>query len=326
MSCGCKNCRENNSRLKHNIVLFLNVYDHMMAFHPIYVHELPDNHRFPMEKYDLLPRQLIHEGTIDQNQFFTPESIQNIHVEAVHCSDYLLRLRNLDITKKEQRTSGFIHNETLIKREWTIMEGTRMAAELAIEKNICFNIAGGTHHAFLDRGEGFCLLNDQVIAAHWLLNQKLVNKILILDLDVHQGNGSAALCNKNDSIFTFSMHGKNNYPLRKELSDVDIELEDGTKDAAYLYQLKEGLDKIMKHFDPEFIFYQAGVDVLESDKLGRLSLSIDACKERDSIVFDLSKQLEVPIVTTMGGGYSKEINTIVEAHANTYRCGYDIRS
>ncbi len=298
----------------------------MIAFHPIYIHELPENHRFPMEKYDLLPRQLIHEGTIEQRQFFAPESINNIHVEAVHSVDYLKRLRNLELTKKEQRTSGFIHNETLIKREWTIMEGTRMAAELAIKNNICFNIAGGTHHAFLDRGEGFCLLNDQVIAAHWLLTQKKVNKILILDLDVHQGNGTAALCTNQDNIFTFSMHGKNNYPLRKEQSDIDIELEDGIKDAKYLHQLKRGIEDVMNCFQPEFIFYQAGVDVLESDKLGRLNLSLEGCKERDAVVFDLSRQLDVPIVTTMGGGYSKEINTIVEAHANTYRCGYDIRS
>ena len=298
----------------------------MIAFHPIYVHELPENHRFPMEKYDLLPRQLVYEGTINQNQFFAPGSIQNIHVEAVHCSDYLKRLRNLDISKKEQRTSGFIHNESLIKREWTIMEGTRKAAELAMDANICFNIAGGTHHAFFDRGEGFCLLNDQVIAADWLIKEKKVNKILILDLDVHQGNGTASLCSNRDNIFTFSIHGKNNYPLRKEASDIDIELEDATKDAEYLYQLKQGLEGIVKCFEPEFIFYQAGVDVLESDKLGRLSLSLEGCKERDATVFDFSKQLDLPIVTTMGGGYSKEINTIVEAHANTYRCGYDIRS
>ena len=298
----------------------------MIAFHPIYVHELPENHRFPMEKYDLLPRQLIHEGTIEQSQFFVPDSIEKVHIEAVHCCDYLRRLVNLETSKKEQRISGFVHNETLIKREWTIMEGTRKAAELAMENNICFNIAGGTHHAFSNRGEGFCLLNDQVIAAQWLLKQKKVNKVLILDLDVHQGNGSAAMCSKEDHIFTFSMHGKNNYPLRKEDSDMDIELEDGIKDAAYLYQLKEGLDHITKCFDPEFIFYQAGVDVLESDKLGRLNLSLDGCKERDIIVFDFSKQLDVPIVTTMGGGSSKEINTIVEAHANTYRSAYDIRS
>ena len=298
----------------------------MIAFHPIYVHELPENHRFPMEKYDLLPRQLIHEGTIEQNQFFVPDSIEKVHIEAVHCCDYLRRLVNLETSKKEQRISGFVHNETLIKREWTIMEGTRKAAELAMENNICFNIAGGTHHAFSNRGEGFCLLNDQVIAAQWLLKQKKVNKVLILDLDVHQGNGSAAMCSQEDHIFTFSMHGKNNYPLRKEDSDMDIELEDGIKDAAYLYQLKEGLDHITKCFEPEFIFYQAGVDVLESDKLGRLNLSLDGCKERDNIVFDFSKQLDVPIVTTMGGGYSKEINTIVEAHANTYRSAYDIRS
>tara|TARA_B100001287_G_C22639146_1_gene509171 strand:+ start:101 stop:940 length:840 start_codon:yes stop_codon:yes gene_type:complete len=279
-----------------------------------------------MEKYDLLPKQLLHEGTILEEDLMAPKVIENSILERVHCLQYLDDLKNLKISPKAQRQSGFVHSNQLIHREWTIMEGTRMAAEFALQNNIAFNIAGGTHHAFYDRGEGFCLLNDHVIAAQWLLDNKLVSKVLIIDLDVHQGNGTAALCTNNNDIYTFSMHGKNNYPLRKEQSDIDIELEDATKDTKYLYELKKGLEEVMKHFDPEFIFYQAGVDVLESDKLGRLGLTLNGCKERDHIVFDFSKQLDLPIITTMGGGYSQEIKTIVEAHANTFRYGCNIRS
>lgn len=298
----------------------------MIAFHPIYVHELPENHRFPMDKYDLLPRQLLHEGTATKDDFFTPKVIADKHVADVHCTDYVRRLKQLELNKKEQRTSGFVHSEKLIQREHIIMEGTRMAAEKALQSSIAFNIAGGTHHAFYDRGEGFCLLNDQVIAAKWLLKENHVQRILILDLDVHQGNGTAALCKDESQIFTVSMHGKNNYPLHKEQSNIDVEVEDGIKDLEYLYLLEQNIEKVMATFKPEFIFFQSGVDVLQSDKLGRLGLSLDGCKKRDKLVFDFSRQLDVPIVASMGGGYSQEINTIVEAHANTYRCGYDIRS
>ena len=298
----------------------------MIAFHPIYVHEIPENHRFPMGKYDLLPRQLHHEGTVQKDDFFEPKQIFKDHVNHVHCPIYLDRLERLEISKKEQRVSGFIHTEALIAREHTIMEGTRMAAEKALSGGFAFNIAGGTHHAFYDRGEGFCLLNDQVIAAKWLLRAQTVKRILILDLDVHQGNGTAALCQGNNDIFSFSMHGKNNYPLHKQSSDRDIEINDGVKDAEYLYLLEKNIDDIGRVFNPDFIFYQAGVDVLETDKLGRLNLSLEGCKKRDELVFEFSKQLNVPIVTTMGGGYSKEINTIVEAHANTFRSAFDLRS
>lgn len=298
----------------------------MIAFHPIYIHQLPENHRFPMDKYDLLPRQLLHEGTATKDDFFTPKVIADKHVADVHCTDYVRRLKQLELNKKEQRTSGFVHSEKLIQREHIIMEGTRMAAEKALQSSIAFNIAGGTHHAFYDRGEGFCLLNDQVIAAKWLLKENHVQRILILDLDVHQGNGTAALCKDESQIFTVSMHGKNNYPLHKEQSNIDIEVEDGIKDLEYLYLLEQNIEKVMATFKPEFIFFQSGVDVLQSDKLGRLGLSLDGCKKRDKLVFDFSRQLDVPIVASMGGGYSQEINTIVEAHANTYRCGYDIRS
>jgi acetoin utilization deacetylase AcuC-like enzyme len=199
------------------------------------------------------------------------------------------------------------------------MEGTVRAAEMALTKKIGFNIAGGTHHAFADRGEGFCLLNDQVIASNFLLNTHGLNKILIIDLDVHQGNGTAALAQKDERIFTFSMHGRNNYPLQKEQSDVDVELEDGIQDKEYLALLANNLDDILNKFEPDFVFYQCGVDILATDKLGKLAVTMNGCRERDRFVFDRIRQIGVPVVCTMGGGYSPQIKDIVEAHAQTFR-------
>jgi acetoin utilization deacetylase AcuC-like enzyme len=279
-----------------------------------------------MDKYDLLPRQLMYEGTIDKNDIIVPKPINQELINNIHCKNYLNDLQALKISAKQQRQSGFVHSAQLIQRELTIMEGTRMAAESALKGSISFNIAGGTHHAFFNRGEGFCLLNDQVIAANWLLNNTDIQQILIIDLDVHQGNGTAAMCNGDERIFTFSMHGKNNYPLHKEKSNTDVELENGTKDQEYLSKLKIELNAIGNMLKPDFIFYQCGVDVLETDKLGKLSLSMNGCKKRDEIVFDFSKQLNVPITCTMGGGYSREIKTIIEAHSNTFRVGLNFRT
>ncbi len=290
-----------------------------VAFHPNYVHPLPENHRFPMEKYDLLPKQLIHEGTLEEVNFFEPSSIADKHVVAIHSSAYFSKLCNLELSAKEERATGFHHSQSLIDREKTIMEGTRLGAELALKTGAAMNIAGGTHHAFTNRGEGFCLLNDQAIAANWLIQDGKAQKVLIIDLDVHQGNGTAEIFKDNSSVFTFSMHGKNNYPLHKELSDLDVELEDATSDNEFLYLLNKSIDEVLKQFTPDFIFYQCGVDVLATDKLGRLGLSLNGCKERDKVVFNTVRQLNVPVVCSMGGGYSQEIKTIVEAHANTFR-------
>jgi acetoin utilization deacetylase AcuC-like enzyme len=200
-----------------------------------------------------------------------------------------------------------------------IMEGTRKCVEYALEDGISMNIAGGTHHAFYDRGEGFCLLNDQAIAAKWFLKEYPEKKVLIVDLDVHQGNGTASIFETDQRVFTFSMHGRNNYPLKKEHSDLDIELEDGTDDDTYLYQLAHSLDSILSGFTPDLVFYQCGVDVIGSDKLGKLGLTIQGCKMRDRMVFETARTLSVPVVCSMGGGYSRDIRDIIEAHANTFR-------
>jgi acetoin utilization deacetylase AcuC-like enzyme len=291
-----------------------------VAFDKTYAHPLPENHRFPMEKYDLLPKQLLLEGTLEENHFFIPGFLNPQFALDVHDENYLDRLNALELTAREQRVSGFPHSIPLIEREYKIMEGTRMCAQLAKKSNgVAFNIAGGTHHAFSNRAEGFCLLNDQAIAARWLLNQNLANQILIIDLDVHQGNGTAEIFKNESKVFTFSMHGDHNYPLHKEKSDLDIPLFDGTTDEVYLNLLVENLEIILGKITPDFIFYQSGVDILGTDKLGRLNITLDGCKKRDEIVFQLVKQLNIPAVCSMGGGYSPDIKTIIEAHANTFR-------
>jgi acetoin utilization deacetylase AcuC-like enzyme len=277
-----------------------------------------------MEKYNLLPQQLIYEGTIESKQLHCPSIIKDDNILLTHNKDYLQKLNSLNLSQAEVRRTGFPLNLKLIEREKTIMQGTIDATIFALNDGIAFNVAGGTHHAFSDRGEGFCLLNDLAIAANYLLKNKLAKQILIVDLDVHQGNGTAHIFNSISSVFTFSMHGVKNYPLHKEKSDLDIELEDGTDDKTYLALLEYHLEAIIKMISPDFIFYQAGVDILNEDKLGRLAVSLAGCKQRDSFVLNLCKKNAIPIAITMGGGYAPHIKTIVEAHANTYRLARDM--
>jgi len=186
------------------------------------------------------------------------------------------------------------------------------------------NIAGGTHHAYTNRGEAFCLLNDQAIGARYLQQKGLVKKVLIVDLDVHQGNGTAEIFQNDTSVFTFSMHGKNNYPFKKEQSDLDIALENGTDDNTYLSILKNTLPNLIENHRPDFIYYLCGIDVIASDKLGKLGLSINGCKARDRFVLETCKNYNIPLMCSMGGGYSSDIKTIVEAHANTFRLAQNI--
>ncbi|MBT8296374.1 MAG: histone deacetylase, partial [Gramella sp.] len=237
-----------------------------IAYHPIYKHPLPEGHRFPMEKYDLLPKQLLHEGTCEEANFFEPGFPDGSHILNVHEEDYFIRLKNLELTKKEIRVSGFPLSQALVDREQIIADGTIKACHFAQENGISMNIAGGTHHAYTNRAEAFCLLNDQAIGARYLQEKELAKKILIVDLDVHQGNGTAEIFQNDQSVFTFSMHGKGNYPFRKERSDLDIELPDGTGDKEYLEKLKATLPELIEETRPDFIFYLCGVDILETDK------------------------------------------------------------
>ncbi len=295
-----------------------------VANHSLYKHPLPKGHRFPMEKYELLPLQLLHEGIIDKDNFFEPLKIKLEDILAVHTEEYWLKLKNLNLSKKEIRVTGFPLSKQLIEREMLIAQGTIDASLFALKYGCAMNIAGGTHHAFTDRGEGFCLLNDQAIAAQFLINQKLAKKILIIDLDVHQGNGTAEIFRNNNKVFTFSMHGEKNYPFKKEFSDLDVPLTNGIRDDEYLSLLNFHVSKLLNDVQPDFVFYLSGVDILETDKLGKLSISIEGCKKRDEYILNNCKINNIPVVCSMGGGYSEEIKHIVNAHANTYRVANEI--
>ena len=295
-----------------------------IAFHSIYKHPLPEGHRFPMEKYDLLPQQLLYEGTCSKDNFFEPQIPNNKHFFSVHDPDYFFDLLNLRLSQKAARKIGFPLSEALIEREMMIADGTMKASEFAVQHGISMNIAGGTHHAFSNRGEAFCLLNDQAIGAKYLQNNHLATKILIVDLDVHQGNGTAEIFQNDETVFTFSMHGKSNYPFQKENSDLDIALENNTNDARYLEILKDILPQLIHQEKPDFIYYLCGVDVIESDKLGKLSLTIEGCKERDRFVLQTCFDQKIPVMCSMGWGYSPDIKTIVEAHTNTFRLAQEI--
>ncbi len=295
-----------------------------IAFHSSYIQPLPEGHRFPMEKYDLIPGQLLHEGTATQDDFFAPEECIDDIVCLTHTRDYVNALHNLSLTAREQRVIGFPQDAALMQREFRIAQGTIDCILKAENTGVAMNIAGGTHHAFAGHGEGFCMLNDQAIAANYLLHHENANQILIIDLDVHQGNGTAKIFENNNAVYTFSMHGAGNYPFRKEKSDRDIGLPVGITDNDYLALLEKNLTEIFNEVKPSHCFYLSGVDVLSTDRFGKLGLSIDGCKQRDIMVLKTLNEKNIPCAVSMGGGYSPDVRTIVEAHCNTFRAAKDI--
>ncbi|QLE00758.1 histone deacetylase [Galbibacter sp. BG1] len=295
-----------------------------IAYHPIYQHPLPEGHRFPMIKYDLLPKQLLHEGVCTKENFFEPSLPSDDDILRVHTAEYYEDLKNQSLKPSAARKIGFPISEELVKREVIIADGTMKGCLHALENGISMNIAGGTHHAYSNHGEAFCLLNDQAIAARYLQQQKLAKKVLMVDLDVHQGNGTAEIFERDNSVFTFSVHGKNNYPFKKEQSDLDIALDDNCGDEEYLSILNKELPKLINAQKPDFIFYLCGVDVIKGDKLGRLGLTIDGCKKRDELVLSLCQKLDIPVQCSMGGGYSPDIKTIVNAHTNTFKVAQEL--
>jgi len=272
-----------------------------------------------MQKYALLPQQLLHEGIAEPTDFHMPSKVSLETLCLAHTADYVHKFVHLQLSHKEALPIGFVQNQQLVDRELTLVQGTIEAALWALRTaEVGFNIAGGTHHAFSDRGEGFCMLNDQAVAAAYLLAHTAVRKVLIIDLDVHQGNGTAEIFRHDPRVFTFSMHAEGNYPFVKEQSDRDIALPTGTTDAAYLSVLTSVLPEIITTHQPDFVFYQSGVDVLSSDKLGKLSLSVQGCADRDRFVFNLCRQYHLPVQCSMGGGYSPQLSAILRAHTNTF--------
>jgi acetoin utilization deacetylase AcuC-like enzyme len=295
-----------------------------IAWDPIYAHPLPEGHRFPMLKYELIPGQLLHEGTIESANLFSPSPCPDEVILLTHTSEYLAKLKNQSLSAREQRHIGFPQSPMLTMRELTITQGTIDCCHFAMKYGIAMNVAGGTHHAFADHGEGFCLLNDFAVAANYLLKDGLAKQILIIDLDVHQGNGTAKIFQDHPSVFTFSMHGRHNYPFHKEKSDWDIELEDGTSDELYLQLLQHALKELPGKLQPDFVFYLSGVDILDTDKFGKLKVSVAGCKERDEMVFKWLIENKLPCAVSMGGGYSADIKIIAEAHCNTFRSAIDL--
>ncbi|WP_018343520.1 histone deacetylase family protein [Cytophaga aurantiaca] len=295
-----------------------------IAFHPAYNHPVPEGHRFPMLKYDLIAEQLLYEGTITESNLFTPLKILQTDLLRSHDASYVHALNTLSLSSSAIRKTGFELTHELVTREEIIMQGTIDAAVYAMNNGIGMNIAGGTHHAYKAHGEGFCLYNDIILAADYLLAHKLAKQVLVVDLDVHQGNGTAKMAEGNAAIFTFSMHGASNYPAHKEQSDLDVALPDKTADEAYLKILKETLPRLIDQVQPDHIFFQSGVDVLATDKLGKLSLTREGCKERDRYVLNQCKQNKIPVTISLGGGYSESIIDIVEAHCNTFRLAQEL--
>jgi acetoin utilization deacetylase AcuC-like enzyme len=290
-----------------------------IAYHPIYAHPLPEGHRFPMLKYELIPGQLLHEGSITKENIFAPELCPDDIILLTHEAAWLQKLQQQSLSAQEQRRIGFPQSPELTQRELMITQGTIDCCHYAMQNGVAMNVAGGTHHAFANRGEGFCMLNDMAIAANYLLHNKLAKKIIIIDLDVHQGNGTAKIFENDNRVFTFSMHGQHNYPFHKEKSDLDIPLLDGTDEATYLGILKDTLPALLKTVQPDFAFYLSGVDILNTDRYGKLQVTLDGCKQRDAFVFNSLKQLGIPCTVAMGGGYSADVKIIVEAHCNTFR-------
>ncbi len=295
-----------------------------IAYSPVYVYPLPDGHRFPMAKYEVIAEQLLYEGTAREDNFFHPDALTQETALLVHTEEYWHKLNTVSLTEREERAIGFPITERFVVRGRHISQGTIQCALFARQYGVAMNIAGGTHHAYADHGEGYCCFNDQALAAAHLLHHGLARQILIVDLDVHQGNGTAHIFRNEPRVFTFSMHGARNYPLRKERSDLDLPLPDGMEDKPYLTLLRETLPRLFDQVQPDFVFYQSGVDILETDRLGRLRISRNGCRERDRFVLELCRRHHVPIAISMGGGYSPRLSDIVEAHANTFRIAQEM--
>lgn len=285
---------------------------------PRYYADIGQGHVFPIRKFELVRERLLEEGTLQPAEIVEPSPATLEDVLLVHTHDYVSRLCNGQLSPREIRRLGLPWSESLVRRSFYATGGTIAAAHTALDCGFSSNLAGGTHHSFADRGEGFCVLNDVAIAIRALRARKLTQRAAIVDCDVHQGNGTATIFAADADTFTFSMHGANNYPLFKAQSTLDVELPDGTSDDEYLESLAQHLPRVFKH-EPEIVFYLAGADPYSGDKLGRLRVSIDGLRERDGYVLHECYKREVPLVTVMSGGYGKDINDTIEIHCNTIR-------
>lgn len=285
---------------------------------PRYYAEIGAGHVFPIRKFELVRDKLLAEGTLQSSELVEPDPASVEDVRLVHTEDYVSRLCNGSLTPKEIRRLGLPWSESLVRRSFYAVGGTLAATRVSLAEGYSSNLAGGTHHSFPDRGEGFCVLNDVAIAIRAMRARKLIRRAAIVDCDVHQGNGTATIFSGDTDTFTFSIHGANNYPLFKAQSSLDVELADGTSDDEYLESLSHHLPTVFTH-EPDIVFYLAGADPYAKDKLGRLALSIGGLRARDEFVLRECYEREVPLVTVMSGGYGKDIKDTIEIHCNTIR-------
>lgn len=287
-------------------------------YSPYYFADIGENHVFPIRKFELARDRLVAEKTLLPAEIFEPQPASIADVQLVHTTDYVTRLRAGTLTAREVRRLGLPWSKSLVRRSFLATNGTIEAAKYALKHGVASNLAGGTHHAFPDRGEGFCVLNDVAVAIRVLQKENLARRFLIVDLDVHQGNGTAFIFKDDQSVFTFSMHGAKNYPLFKEPSTLDVELPDKIGDTEYLQILSQNLPGIFA-FEPDIVFYLGGADPYQNDKLGRMSLTIPGLKRRDELVLEYIDAHRIPVITTLSGGYANDISDTVEIHCNTIR-------
>ncbi len=285
---------------------------------PRYYADIGEGHVFPIRKFELVRDRLLAEGTLAPSEIVEPREAAVADVLLVHTEDYVTRLRAGALTPREVRRLGLPWSKALVRRSFLATAGTIGAARAALEEGVGANLAGGTHHAFPDHGEGFCVLNDMAVAARALRRDGLARRFAVVDLDVHQGNGTAHIFAEDPAVFTFSMHGAKNYPLFKLRSSLDVELPDGTGDDEYLDSLAHHLPRVFAH-GPDLVFYLGGADPFAGDKLGRLSLSVAGLRARDEMVLRACRERGVPVATVMSGGYAADINDTVEIHCNTIR-------
>jgi acetoin utilization deacetylase AcuC-like enzyme len=284
-----------------------------------FVLPLPDGHKFPMAKYRLLRERVIADGVLDAGDVREPPPAAWDDLRLVHTGTYLRDVARGTLPREVQRRIGFPWSPQMVERARRSVGATVQASRAALLDGTAANLAGGTHHAFSDRGEGFCVFNDVAVAARVLLRDGLVPRAAIVDCDVHQGNGTAAIFAGDDRVFTFSMHGANNFPFRKETSDLDVTLDDGTRDDEYLARLAAHLPAVLDRQRPGVVFYVSGADPYEGDRLGRLKLTVDGLRSRDRFVFAECRRRNVPVVVTMAGGYADDMDALVTIHANTIR-------
>jgi acetoin utilization deacetylase AcuC-like enzyme len=282
-----------------------------------FVLPLPPSHRFPMTKYSRLREQLAATGQFAADGFQVPPPVSDEDLLLAHSSDYLDRVKRGALSESEVRALGFPWSEALVRRSRHSVGGTISAGLSALRSGTSANLAGGTHHAFRDRGEGYCVFNDVVVASRVLQRDHLVDRTLILDVDVHQGNGTAALVAEDSTIFAFSIHSQKNYPVRKETSDLDVEVPDGCQDETYLDLLRPAVEQAVDRSRADLVFYIAGADPFVGDRFGRLGLTKAGLAERDRICFDLCRQAGLPVALVMGGGYAPNIQDIVDIHAES---------